>query len=111
MTQETRGLREIINTFRAEMKGISDGTGPIWEPFQKLVEELEGICDLGSVGADMAQERPKRRYSCWLSEATREKLVALAKGYGTQAEVIAVAIDRLYTQEIGQRSEAGDQGE
>ena len=35
-----------------------------------------------------------------LSEATHEKLVALAKVYGTQSEVLAVAIDRLYTSTV-----------
>ena len=49
----------------------------------------------------MAKEvkRKKKRFSAWLSVATREKLLELAERYGTQTEVIAVAIDHLYQQE------------
>lgn len=35
-----------------------------------------------------------------ISDATRSKLDALTTIYGTQAQVIAVAVDRLYLQEI-----------
>lgn len=35
-----------------------------------------------------------------ISDATRSKLDALTPIYGTQAQVIAVAVDRLYLQEI-----------
>lgn len=42
----------------------------------------------------------KKRFSAWISPATREKILALQERYGTQAEVLAVAIDRLYAREI-----------
>ncbi len=38
----------------------------------------------------------KRRISFWASPATKQKLGELAKIHGTQAEVWAVAIDRLH---------------
>jgi len=47
---------------------------------------------------------PKIQISVRVSRATREKLLQLAKRYGTQAEVIAVAIDRLHQSEIEQIS-------
>ena len=43
---------------------------------------------------------PKRRFSCWLSDAGRDKLDALSERYGTQATVIEVALDRLWLEEI-----------
>ena len=49
------------------------------------------------------ENRLKKRYSAWLSEATKEKLVELAHQYGTQATVIEIAIDRMYREEIGER--------
>jgi len=42
----------------------------------------------------------KIQISIRISHATREKLLRLAECYGTQAEVIAVAIDRLHQAEI-----------
>ena len=42
----------------------------------------------------------KRQVNARVSEATREKLIALTAVYGTQAEVLAVAIDRLYTSTV-----------
>lgn len=37
------------------------------------------------------------------SDATREKLEALAQRYGTKTEAVAVAVDRLHNSEIGGR--------
>jgi predicted DNA-binding protein len=42
----------------------------------------------------------KQQVNIRVSDATRAKLDALTKRYGTQAEVVAVAIDRLYRTEI-----------
>lgn len=42
---------------------------------------------------------PKRQLNIRTSPATAEKIAALVLLYGTQAEVIAVAVDRLYTSE------------
>ena len=47
---------------------------------------------------------PKIQISIRISHATREKLLRLAECYGTQAEVIAVAIDRLHQVEIESRT-------
>lgn len=47
--------------------------------------------------------RNRTRTSAWLSEATRRKLRELQEIHGTQAEVFAVAIDRLHAAEIGER--------
>lgn len=44
---------------------------------------------------------PKRRFSCWLSDAARGKLDDLSERYGTQATVIEVALDRLWLEERG----------
>lgn len=43
----------------------------------------------------------KQQLNARISDATRDKLDALTAIYGTQAEVIAVAIDRLYQKEQG----------
>ena len=51
----------------------------------------------------------KTQTTVMLSHATRRKLAALKKRYGTFAEVIAVAVDRLYLAEIG--SDEPAQGE
>lgn len=42
----------------------------------------------------------KQLISIRVSDATRAKLDALAAAYGTQAEAIAVAIDRLYQEHV-----------
>lgn len=42
----------------------------------------------------------KQLISIRVSDATRAKLDALAAVYGTQAEVIAVAVDRLYQEHV-----------
>jgi len=42
----------------------------------------------------------KQQVNIRLSDATREKLDQLTKQYGTQTEVMAVAIDRLFKQQI-----------
>ena len=42
----------------------------------------------------------KKQTTIRMSEATREKLAKLAARYGTQTEVVAVAIDRLYREEV-----------
>ena len=42
----------------------------------------------------------KRQISLRISDATDEKLQALAARYGTQTEVVAVAVDRLWQQEL-----------
>ena len=57
----------------------------------------------------------KQLISIRVSDATREKLDTLAAHYGTQAEVVAVAIDRLhqeqnimtYRYEVGYRTKDG----
>lgn len=51
----------------------------------------------------------KTQTTVMLSQATRRKLAALKKRYGTFAEVIAVAIDRLFRDEFG--SDEPAQGE
>lgn len=43
----------------------------------------------------------KQQVNIRISDATREKLDALTSVYGTQAEVVAVAIDRMYQQTDG----------
>lgn len=43
----------------------------------------------------------KTQTTVMLSPATRAKLAALKRRYGTFAEVIAVAVDRLYRSEFG----------
>lgn len=43
-----------------------------------------------------------------VSEATRAKLDWLAKCYGTQAEAVAVAIDRMYRKERSTMSTSPD---
>lgn len=46
---------------------------------------------------------PKTDYiSTRVSKATKKKLRALARVYGTQTEALAVAIDRLYMAEFGE---------
>lgn len=47
----------------------------------------------------------KKRLSLWISLATRDKLMALADRYGTQTEVLAVAIDRMHREEFGEEGE------
>lgn len=42
-----------------------------------------------------------------VSIATRRKLDELRKLYGTQAEAVAVAIDRLYRQEVSEGEDDG----
>lgn len=42
----------------------------------------------------------KQLISIRISDATRAKLDQLATRYGTQTEVVAVALDRLYQQEV-----------
>lgn len=42
------------------------------------------------------------RVSVRASIATREKLLKLVERYGSQGEVVAIAIDRLYRQEFGE---------
>ena len=48
----------------------------------------------------------KQQVNVRLSDATREKLDWLTDKYGTQAEVVAVAVDRLFIQQ--QEWTAGD---
>ena len=48
----------------------------------------------------------KAQVNARISEATRAKLNALTAIYGTQAEVLAVAIDRLYQSEVRHDTEA-----
>ena len=43
---------------------------------------------------------PKKQISLRISEATAEKLIHLQTRYGTQAEAVAVAIDRLHGAEF-----------
>ena len=43
---------------------------------------------------------PKRQVNIRISDATWEKLRSLTGRYGTQAEAVAVAIDRMYQAEI-----------
>lgn len=50
----------------------------------------------------------KRQVNIRVSEATRAKLDWLAKCYGTQAEAVAVAIDRLYNAERSTMSTSPD---
>ena len=45
----------------------------------------------------------KKQTTIRMSAATREKLAKLAARYGTQTEVVAVAIDRLYRDKIERR--------
>lgn len=47
----------------------------------------------------------KTQLNARISEATRAKLDALTVVYGTQAEVLAVAIDRLYSATFAQLPE------
>jgi hypothetical protein len=51
------------------------------------------------------------RISARASVATKEKLLKLTERYGSQSEVLAVAIDRLYVQEFGETSEKLKGGE
>jgi hypothetical protein len=51
----------------------------------------------------------KRQTTVMLSPATRRKIKALRRLHGTQSEVVAIAIDRLYLAEIG--SDEPAQGE
>ena len=46
----------------------------------------------------------KGQVNARVSEATRKKLDELTAVYGTQAEVLAVAIDQLYIITFGKRS-------
>ncbi len=50
----------------------------------------------------------KQQVNIRVSGATREKLDSLTARYGTQAEVIAVAIDRLNQEEMGMAISASD---
>jgi len=47
----------------------------------------------------------KQQVNVRLSEATRAKLDWLTERYGTQAEVVAVAVDRLFTQQLAYKGE------
>ena len=51
----------------------------------------------------------KRQVNIRASDATRAKLAALKEKYGTVAEVVAVAVDRLYQSEVT-RHQAPPQG-
>jgi len=46
----------------------------------------------------------KRRISFWASPATRQKVGELAEIHGTQAEVWAVAVDRLHSDTFKERT-------
>lgn len=52
----------------------------------------------------------KNQVNARLSAATREKLDALTALYGTQAEVLAVAIDRLWSSHFESRGVEQDDG-
>jgi hypothetical protein len=56
-----------------------------------------------------AQEMTKKLTSIRFSEAATEKLVALTERYGSQTAAVEVAIDRLYTSEIGEGVMLGTQ--
>jgi len=53
----------------------------------------------------------KKQTNIRMSDATRKKLDALAVHYGTQAEAVAVAIDRLYREEVNQMSDLREQAQ
>ena len=50
----------------------------------------------------------KKLISARLSEATRAKLINLMDIYGTQTEVLAVAIDQLWQKHFGKKDGKND---
>ena len=51
----------------------------------------------------------KRQVNIRASDATRAKLAALKEKYGTVAEVVAVAVDRLYQSETARHQAPADE--